>query len=1749
MHQSFGPASIPWIFQRVFMRIILLFLFLLSSGFAVDPTYLLALTESDPSALVDGKVNAITGDLYLIESDLQVQGYEPIPLVRSYMSHERGDWMFIPHVNASVKRTGDDWIITEKYGTPVVYRNAGKKKINGKKFYRYEPLDLKKGFSNTSQGIISSETNLKNNYILFDEKYKEFTLCCANGSERRYHKNYKGEGNFRLISEKLPNGKQMVYDYREINDKYLGLIFSLTSIASKNPSGDKTFARANFDYEDLKRKNKHFFIRGSDATSIEYQFRAKKREGYRRSGELESVVSTVGPDLQLKTKKHRDRSDWRFEPDERVLTSITSAGKRNLSVDYYLRTVEYVRNQRVIMEDPRPKVSDSQAYMIPDLRRGKVKTLLAPVGPNDTLLETHSFFYDFANRKTTVYDSADCRTEYTWNEDLRLQKIDRYDGTGALHSGEEFQWEEGNLLCKSFFDQNRNTLFSRGWAYDSLGNVKEETLTGNLTGEKKEDKTIRRTSYEGKWPSRHEDDQGLVVLNRYVPETNLICSKSLCDGDIPKISYIYEYDADLVLVREIVNDTISKKIRDITPCKNEPYYGMPEIIEEKYEDQGCETLLRKTVFHYGTGGKVAQKDIYDADGVYRYSLNMGYDKKGRLVSETNPMGWESIVRYDDAGNKAFSQDVSGNTSQYTYDSANRLIQKEEIGFDGISRTFLYTYDTKNNLTSETDGYGNVTKYVRTPVGKVKEMHLPAVLDENFSFSSPIIQFQFDSAGNEIERIDPLGHRKESSYNARGKPLSIKRPGNGQEKFTYYPCGSLKSETDAEGLTINYARDYLDRVVSEEFIYDGKCLRTEKFGYTGLLLTGKTDSEGHQTFYFYDQAARKIAEECEGEKTTFYYDSLGRVDKMQTDSLEIFFHYDLLGRLEERKEMDVRERQLLRKETYEYDRANNITAIRRSVDGQDIEENFGYDSRNRLIWHISPTGAKESVSYNDHYLNEYGQKVLQKIHTDPQGLQTIETYDALGRCVNIEQKKERTLSNVKKHYNLRGDLSLQVDTVFAPDGTYREIRTKWDYDAAGRVSQLTEAEGTLYPKITKYTYALRGDKKTITKPDGTILKYTTDPFGSIVKITSSDNTVTHEMRYDKRGNLIWNDGIKKTWDAKGRLLSEVFSDFDHAVLNTYNLLGQRTDCKIPLADCWITYKYNALDMTEVARKNTFGCDIYSFKLSHDLSGNLQEIQLPNDLGSINFSYDKASRKIGLKSPVFSQTVTETDLLGNILSLSTMGTQSQFTYDDLYQLASESGLFCHHYTYDSLFCRIKNNNESYQINDLNQLISHFDYDKSGNPKRQRNIHYDCDALDRLIRLETEDTIYAYTYDAMHRKISSKTTSKKIPFQEVRYLIYDGQNEIGSFNEQGHLKELRILGPTPRAEIGATLAVELNNQSYLSTPDLCGNIAAIFPFEGGSPELTYYSAFGEEIGSKISPWRFASKRVETTDLIHFGRRYYIPSLGRWLTPDPLGLRDGMNLYAYIHNNPLTHFDEYGLLDFGQYEKDWHKHSKRCHKALVHEVGTQAVDLVDLAFSSPYHLERGFNYVTGRQTYQTENWKRCQNRFFESATNWIYQAYPTDMTHPDYLRMRTGAAVTSLAMGGYGLAKAGIQTTRWGINTLKGYHSTSQLAKTSTQIINTTKNASYISSNPLQGTRYTEKTLLQMRKKLKTGEPDFHGFPQIVDNYAGLGRKELIKGKDGLNRTKIYLDGGYKGQDGYFEWIIEADQTINHRLFISNP
>ena len=204
----------------------------------------------------------------------------------------------------------------------------------------------------------------------------------------------------------------------------------------------------------------------------------------------------------------------------------------------------------------------------------------------------------------------------------------------------------------------------------------------------------------------------------------------------------------------------------------------------------------------------------------------------------------------------------------------------------------------------------------------------------------------------------------------------------------------------------------------------------------------------------------------------------------------------------------------------------------------------------------------------------------------------------------------------------------------------------------------------------------------------------------------------------------------------------------------------------------------------------------------------------------------------------------------------------------------------------------------------------------------------------------------------------------------------------------------------------------------------------------------------------------------------------------------------------------------------------------------------VVDFVIGSIHDLQTAAVYI-GSSELDVSLHERCdmieaveqsqvnQMNFIEDALMDMMSIDASDSIYQSFRSKTTlGLEVSSLVAGGYGA--------------VKGVMAFNKLARIPGQVSKIVKHMSPLSPNPLSGTKYSRKVLFQMEHNLKTGSPDFHGFPKIVDNYANLGQRELIKGKDGINRIRVSLDGGYKGSDGCFEWIIESDKSVNHRLFV---
>lgn len=87
------------------------------------------------------------------------------------------------------------------------------------------------------------------------------------------------------------------------------------------------------------------------------------------------------------------------------------------------------------------------------------------------------------------------------------------------------------------------------------------------------------------------------------------------------------------------------------------------------------------------------------------------------------------------------------------------------------------------------------------------------------------------------------------------------------------------------------------------------------------------------------------------------------------------------------------------------------------------------------------------------------------------------------------------------------------------------------------------------------------------------------------------------------------------------------------------------------------------------------------------------------------------------------------------------------------------------------------------------------------------------------------------------------------------------------------------------------------------------------GGNEEYHPYgttSWWASASGTGVSQKRYrytGKEKDEETGLAYHGARYYAPWLGRWERPDPAGMIDGPNRFAYVRGNPIGGSDPSGL------------------------------------------------------------------------------------------------------------------------------------------------------------------------------------------------------------------------------------------------
>lgn len=284
----------------------------------------------------------------------------------------------------------------------------------------------------------------------------------------------------------------------------------------------------------------------------------------------------------------------------------------------------------------------------------------------------------------------------------------------------------------------------------------------------------------------------------------------------------------------------------------------------------------------------------------------------------------------------------------------------------------------------------------------------------------------------------------------------------------------------------------------------------------------------------------------------------------------------------------------------------------------------------------------------------------------------------------------------------------------------------------------------------------------------------------------------------------------------------------------------------------------------------------------------------------------------------------DNVGNITDITDYldAARSQsFAYSDLSMLTDASGLYGSiTYTYDNVGNRYSKNidgqNDSY----------YYSYNRSDKSYRLRSISGANPAS--FSYTPSGNTItkgsQAFEYNDNNRIVVSKQSGVELSQHSYsangqRAKKDDGSSKVFHYNRSGQLiAETTTSGAMIKAYVwihGQPLVQILPNDSvnyyhndHLGTPqkmtDSSGTVvwsADYLPF--GQADVTI-----ETVENNL---RFAGQYFDQETGLHYNyHRYYDPTLGRYLRADPIGLEGGVNLYAYVSNNPVNMIDPYGLV-----------------------------------------------------------------------------------------------------------------------------------------------------------------------------------------------------------------------------------------------
>jgi RHS repeat-associated protein len=137
------------------------------------------------------------------------------------------------------------------------------------------------------------------------------------------------------------------------------------------------------------------------------------------------------------------------------------------------------------------------------------------------------------------------------------------------------------------------------------------------------------------------------------------------------------------------------------------------------------------------------------------------------------------------------------------------------------------------------------------------------------------------------------------------------------------------------------------------------------------------------------------------------------------------------------------------------------------------------------------------------------------------------------------------------------------------------------------------------------------------------------------------------------------------------------------------------------------------------------------------------------------------------------------------------------------------------------------------------------------------------------------------------------------------------------------------TIQAQLGADQPLSVRRwtggaaQTYYVASEAPGSVAGLIDTVGGLEAHYTYAPFGtlvDSAGAVSNILRFAAREYDGETGLYYNRaRYYDPTVGRFVSEDPIGLAGGVNEYAYAGNDPVNATDPSGTCTITYHWSMW--------------------------------------------------------------------------------------------------------------------------------------------------------------------------------------------------------------------------------------